>query len=107
MSLKLNGMDAGFNSNAFNRAIVVHGADYVSNDFIKRQGRLGRSHGCPVVPEELNDKIINVIKNRTVLYIDADVKSYSSVYLNKSKALAKFASENKDKVAFTSTPASI
>lgn len=95
LSLKLHGMDAGFNSNAHKRAIVVHGADYVSNTFIKSQGRLGRSHGCPVVPEELNDKIINVIKNQTVLYIDADVNSYSSVYLNKSGALAQFASENK------------
>ncbi|MGV3585425.1 MAG: murein L,D-transpeptidase catalytic domain family protein [Adhaeribacter sp.] len=95
LSLKLHGMDAGFNSNAYQRAIVVHGADYVSNNFIKKQGRLGRSHGCPAVPEELNNEIINVIKNQTVLYIDADVNSYASVYLNKSGALAQFAAEHK------------
>ena len=95
LSLKLHGMDAGYNTNAYQRAIVVHGADYVSNDFIKRQGRLGRSHGCPAVPAELNDKIVNLIKNKTVLYIDADVDSYSSVYLNKSGALTQFAAEHK------------
>ncbi|GEO03688.1 hypothetical protein AAE02nite_13520 [Adhaeribacter aerolatus] len=95
LSLKLHGMDAGFNSNAYQRAIVVHGADYVSNDFVKRQGRLGRSHGCPAVPAELNEKIINLIKDKSVLYIDADVDSYSSVYLDKTGALTQFAAENK------------
>ena len=95
LSLKLHGMDPGFNSNAYQRAIVVHGADYVSNDFVKRQGRLGRSHGCPAVPADLNNKIIGLIKNKTVLYIDADVDSYSSVYLDKTLALTQFAAENK------------
>ncbi|KAA5547697.1 murein L,D-transpeptidase catalytic domain family protein [Adhaeribacter rhizoryzae] len=95
LSLKLHGMDTGFNSNAYQRAIVVHGADYVSNNFIKQQGRLGRSHGCPAVPQELNKKIIEVIKNQTVLYIDADVNTYASVYLNKSGALAQYAAEHK------------
>lgn len=94
LSLKLHGMDPGYNSNAYERAIVVHGADYVSNQFIKQQGRLGRSFGCPVVPEEIKDQIIHYIKNKTVLYIDGNVESYSSVYLNKSTALAQFALDN-------------
>ena len=95
LSLKLNGMDPGFNSKALERAIVVHGANYVSKDFIKSQGRLGRSHGCPALPVELNAKIIDLIKDRTVLYIDAEVDSYSSHYLNKPGALNQFASEAK------------
>lgn len=94
LSLKLHGMDAGFNSNAYQRAVVVHGADYVSQNFIKQQGRLGRSYGCPAVPQELNQKIIDIIKNQTVLYIDADVNTYSSVYLNKSGALTQFTAEH-------------
>jgi hypothetical protein len=95
LSLKLNGMDRGFNNRALERAIVVHGADYVSKDFIKQQGRLGRSHGCPALPVELNAEIIKTIKDRTVLYIDAQVDSYSSNYLDKSGALNQFVSEIK------------
>lgn len=99
LSLKLAGQDAGYNTNAMKRAIVVHGADYVSKDFIKRQGRLGRSQGCPALPTDLNEKIINIIKDRTCLYIEGGLDSYSSVYLNKAKALAQFAAENKVEVA--------
>src|SRR5690554_3217938 len=50
LSLKLKGMDAAFNTNAASRYIVLHGASYVSEEFIKCNGRLGRSHGCPAVP---------------------------------------------------------
>jgi len=94
LSLKLKGMDAGYNKNAYERAIVVHGADYVSNDFIKTHGRLGRSHGCPALPVALTTSIINVIKNKSLLYIDGDVNSYTSTYLNKSIAAAYFVSGN-------------
>lgn len=85
-SLKLNGMDKGFNSNAKERAIVVHGADYVSQDFIKTHGRLGRSYGCPALPPELTASIINTIKGKTCLYINKNEKNYSSEYLNQSLA---------------------
>ncbi|PIQ21528.1 MAG: hypothetical protein COW65_08505 [Cytophagales bacterium CG18_big_fil_WC_8_21_14_2_50_42_9] len=95
LSLKLNGMDAGYNTSALQRAIVVHGADYVSKDFIKTHGRLGRSHGCPALPVELTPAIINVIKNKSLLYIDGNVNSYTSNYLNKSIAAAYFASGNR------------
>jgi len=94
LSLKLLGKDVGFNTKAMERAIVVHGADYVSKAFVKSQGRLGRSHGCPAVPAELSSKIINTIKDRTCLYIDGGVESYTSVYLNKAVAVAQFAAEN-------------
>ena len=61
MSLVLNGMDKGFNTNAKARAVVVHAADYVSEEFIKIHGRLGRSHGCPALPPELTPQIIETI----------------------------------------------
>ncbi|HYH57178.1 MAG TPA: murein L,D-transpeptidase catalytic domain family protein, partial [Anseongella sp.] len=58
-SLRLDGMDAGFNSNARKRAIVLHGANYVSKSFIEQVGRLGRSYGCPAVSTKLSNGIID------------------------------------------------
>lgn len=81
-SLRLDGMDRGFNTNARARAIVLHGAGYVSQSFIDRVGRLGRSFGCPAVPEALCDGIIDRIKGKTVLFINGPGKQYESEYLN-------------------------
>ena len=69
MSLKLDGLEKGVNDNARNRAVVMHGADYVSNSFIKNNNRLGRSLGCPAIPQELKTEIINSIKNKSCLFI--------------------------------------
>lgn len=68
-SLKLLGMDSGYNDAALQRAIVMHGADYVSEDFIKSQHRIGRSWGCPAVPRALAEPIINSIKGKNCLFI--------------------------------------
>ena len=68
-SLRLDGLEKGLNNNARKRAIVMHGADYVSESFIENNGRLGRSFGCPSVPKELNDALINSIKEKSCLYI--------------------------------------
>lgn len=68
-SLKLKGLEKGINSNAYHRAIVMHGANYVSESFINAQGYIGRSHGCPAVPVELNKPIIQTIKNGSCLFI--------------------------------------
>jgi hypothetical protein len=69
VSLKLHGVETGFNDNAEARAIVMHGADYVSESFIKKYGRLGRSLGCPAVPMELHKKIIAHLAEGTCLFI--------------------------------------
>lgn len=69
MSLKLDGLEKGVNSNARNRGVVMHAADYVSNGFIQNHKRLGRSQGCPAVPAELSKEIINTIKNKSCLFI--------------------------------------
>lgn len=68
-SLKLIGMDKGYNDAALQRAIVMHGADYVSEDFARQHKRIGRSWGCPAVPRDLAAPIINTIKQNTVLFI--------------------------------------
>jgi hypothetical protein len=90
-SLKLNGMDAGYNDAAYDRAIVMHGADYVCDSYIRDNKRLGRSWGCPAVPAATAKNIINTIKNKTCLYIYYPNKSYlaKSVWLNKSPKISQ------------------
>jgi L,D-transpeptidase catalytic domain len=75
-SLKLKGCERGINDNAFRRAVVLHGADYVSESFIRQNGYLGRSQGCPAVPNELSQKIIDVIKGGSCLFIYFPSKKY-------------------------------
>ncbi len=94
LSLKLDGMDKKYNSNAMERAIVVHGADYVSEDFIKQYGRLGRSLGCPAVPRAVSKQVIELIKDNTLLYINSSDKNYTSTYLDPVQAVESFALEN-------------
>lgn len=69
MSMKLDGQEKGVNSNARSRSVVMHGADYVSEWFIKSHNRLGRSQGCPAIPMELTSEMINTLKNGSCLYI--------------------------------------
>ncbi len=68
-SLRLDGLERGVNDNARERAVVIHGADYVSESFIRNNKRLGRSQGCPAIPVELTNKIIAIIKDKSCLYI--------------------------------------
>jgi len=75
-SLKLEGIEKGINHNALGRAIVMHGADYVSENFIAENGRLGRSLGCPSVPVELAAPIIETIKDGSCLFIYYPDKKY-------------------------------
>jgi len=85
-SLRLDGMDAGFNLNARARAIVVHAADYVSPNAIAQMGRLGRSFGCPAVSPEVADQVINTIKDKTMLFINSNNSTYTSKYLDEDLA---------------------
>ena len=68
-SLRLDGMDKGVNSNARARAIVVHGADYVSEKFAQQNGRLGRSLGCLALSQDLTKEVIDTIKNKSCLFV--------------------------------------
>ncbi len=84
LSLRLDGVDRGYNTNARNRAIVMHGADYVSYDFIEKYGRLGRSWGCPSIRNDLRWEILPLIKNKTLIFAYYPDSRYlrTSVYLN-------------------------
>lgn len=82
-ALVINGVEKGINDLAEKRAIIIHGADYVSEWFIKKYGRLGRSFGCPALPTELNKPIIDSIKGGTCLFI----YNPDSKYLCSSKLL--------------------
>ena len=75
-SLRLDGLERGINDNARNRAIVMHGAPYVSESAIHSLGFLGRSQGCPAVPQSLEKPIINTIKDGTCLFIYTPDESY-------------------------------
>ncbi len=68
-SLRLHGLESGINDNASARDIVIHGAEYVSENFIRSQGFIGRSWGCPALPMNLHKPIIDKIKNGTCLFI--------------------------------------
>jgi L,D-transpeptidase catalytic domain len=76
LSLKLDGLEKGINHNARKRAVVMHGASYSNPKIIKSQGYLGRSQGCPAIPEGLKSEIIKVIKNKSCLFIYHPTKAY-------------------------------
>lgn len=75
-SLKLNGCEKGINDKAMERAIVMHGANYVDEDFAAQNGYLGRSHGCPAIPENISKKLIDVIKNGSCVFLYNPAKNY-------------------------------
>jgi len=77
-SLRLSGMEPGINDNARKRAIVMHPAWYVSQDFAKKHGRLGRSFGCPALPPAKSEAIIDTIRDRSCLFIYHPSREYLS-----------------------------
>ena len=83
-SLKLDGMEKGYNDKMRERAVVMHDAEYVSESWIKKYGRLGRSQGCPALPKGIGKKVIDTIKNRTAIfaYYDDSIYLNASTYLN-------------------------
>jgi hypothetical protein len=85
-SLRLDGLDIGFNANARKRAIVLHAADYVGETAMALQGHAGRSFGCPAVAPEVADQVIDAIKDRTMIFAYGKDKHYSSKYLDENSA---------------------
>jgi hypothetical protein len=75
-SLHLHGLEYGINDKADERAIVMHGAPYVSETFVQSQGHIGRSWGCPAVPEKISKPIIEKIKNGSCLFIYSENEKY-------------------------------
>jgi hypothetical protein len=67
-SLRLDGLDRGFNDHARERAIVMHGAPYVSAEFAQAQGRLGRSWGCPALGVAVARDVIDRVKGGGLIF---------------------------------------
>ena len=83
-SLRLSGLERGYNDKAAFREIVMHGADYVSEDFANDAGHLGRSLGCPAIPMGEHKDIIDSVKNGSLIFLYYNDKKYlhSSKLLN-------------------------
>lgn len=82
-SLRLNGTEKGFNDNALMRGIVMHSAAYADEDIVERQGFIGRSQGCPALPQNICKDVIAKIKEGTCLFMYSPDKNY----IAKSKLL--------------------
>jgi hypothetical protein len=82
-SMILNGMEKGFNDKAKDRAIVMHGAAYANENVLYSGHRLGRSFGCPALPQQLNKQVIEKIKGGNCLFIFYPDQQY----LNNSKMI--------------------
>jgi hypothetical protein len=67
-SLRLDGLDRGVNDRARDRAIVMHGAPYVSEQFVKANGRLGRSWGCPAISAVVAKQMIDRVKGGGLVF---------------------------------------
>jgi hypothetical protein len=87
LSLIIDGLDKDFNTNAKQRSVVIHSADYVSEDFIKCNGRLGRSQGCPAIPVENHKEVIQTLKEGSTLFIHYPCSNYASTFLDENNAV--------------------
>lgn len=76
LSLRLIGEERGINDNAERRGIVMHSADYVNDEWARGTGRIGRSEGCPAIPEEVSDEVIGTISNGSCLFLYSPDKFY-------------------------------
>jgi len=78
LSLRLDGIEKGFNDKALRRNIVIHGSGYANDDFLNTNSFLGRSYGCPAVPEGEIETIVNTIKEGSCFFIYYPAKKYIS-----------------------------
>jgi len=67
-SLRLDGLEPGINDLARQRAIVIHGADYVNNNWVDQYGRIGRSHGCPAVDQKVVQSVVDNLKGGQLVF---------------------------------------
>ena len=91
-SLRLHGLEKELNGNALERFVIIHGAWYVSQEFIGRHGRLGRSWGCPALPLETTNEIIDLIKGGSCLFVYFNDQAYleNSIFLDERRATEWF-----------------
>lgn len=96
LSLVIDGMEKGWNDSAKSRSIVIHGADYVSEEFVEDIGRLGRSQGCPAVPQAICEGLVCTICDRSVLFIYYPDEKYlsESEYLKQEPAVDAYATNS-------------
>lgn len=83
LSLRVAGLEKGYNDKANQRRIVIHGADYIGDALLKNSNYMGRSYGCPAIPENVSKYLINTIKNGSCIFIYHP----SANYLKGSKIL--------------------
>lgn len=93
LSLRLDGYDRGYNDKARNRAVVIHSADYANPGFVKRIGRLGRSWGCPALPQAGYEEVVKTIATGSCLFLYYPDQGYltSSKWLKEETASQYFA----------------
>jgi hypothetical protein len=78
LSLRVKGLEKGFNDMATRRNISLHGSDYIGQDYLKNNGEMGRSLGCAAIPNTVSPKIIRTIKNGSCFFIYHPTKKYLS-----------------------------
>jgi hypothetical protein len=76
LSLRIDGVDKGFNDMASRRNIVIHGAPYVSRRILEKYGIMGTTFGCPAIPTEMTDQIIPLVKNGSCFFIYYPSRKY-------------------------------
>jgi hypothetical protein len=83
-SLRLKGLDKGYNNNVYSRAVVMHSAWYVGKKFLAEHGRIGRSWGCPALSQQDAPKVISKIKDGTIMLAYSPNKNWEqhSSFLN-------------------------
>ncbi|HEY8847870.1 MAG TPA: murein L,D-transpeptidase catalytic domain family protein, partial [Thermoanaerobaculia bacterium] len=89
-SLRLRGLEEGVNDMASDRAVVLHGAYYVSSEAVRVLGRLGRSWGCPAVRAEVAHKLIDTIRGGSAIFAYYPEKSWieNSLFLQHNATTA-------------------
>jgi len=83
LSLRLDGLEKGINDHARARSIVIHSAAYVSNDFIRKYNRIGRSFGCPALPVDGYQEALKLLDNEVLLFIHSSNGNYTPTFVNK------------------------